>query len=78
MKAGLYRVGAIVYVTNGFGDFFGLTVAGSNDWDDEIFFEFFDEDGDHEISTSWTAKSEGEFAFQIDCTSDWELILEAM
>ena len=78
MKAGLYRVQATVTVDNGFGDIFGVEVAGSNDYQDSLFYEIFEDNGEHEISTSWTAKRDGEYAFQIDCTSDWELIFEAM
>ena len=78
MKAGLYRVQAIVTVDNGFGDIFGVEVAGSNDYQDSLFYEFFEDNGEHEVSTSWTAKREGEYAFQIDCTSAWELTFEAM
>ena len=78
MTAGMYRVQTMVTVDNGFGDVFNVAVAGSNDFDDQIFFEFFEDNGEHEVSTSWTAKRDGEYAFQVDSMSGWELTFEPM
>jgi hypothetical protein len=78
MSAGPYRVQALVNVTNGFGDVFSVDVAGSNDWQDSIFIEFFEGNGEQEVSTNWTAKRDGDYAFQVDCMSAWELTFESM
>lgn len=78
MEAGLYRVEATVTIDTGYGDAFMVQVAGSNDWQDSIFIEFLEGDGIHEVSTNWTARQNGDYAFQIDCMSEWELTFEAM
>lgn len=78
MNAGLYRVTATVNVDTGFGDAFIVNVAGSNDWEDSIFIKYLEDDGEHEVSTNWTAMRDGEYAFQVDCMSDWEVTFEEM
>jgi hypothetical protein len=78
LAARIYRVEATVTVDNGFGDVFNVAVAGSNDFHDQIFIEFFEGNGEHEVSTSWTADREGDYSFQVDSMSGWELTFEAM
>lgn len=68
----------MVTVNTGFGDAFILDVAGSDSWEDTLFIEYLEGDGIHEVSTNWTARRDGEYAFQIDCMSGWELTFEAM
>jgi hypothetical protein len=78
MQAGPYRVQALVTVDTGFGDAFSVEVAGSDSWEDMLFIQYMEGDGEHEVSTNWTARRDGEYAFQIDCMSQWELTFEAM
>lgn len=71
LEEGMYRVEATISVANGIGDVFNLEVAGSNDFDDWIFMEFAEGNGDFEYSSNWSAKRSEEYFFQVECMSSW-------
>lgn len=79
LAEGMYRIEFTLSVDNGFGDTFYVSVAGSNDFDDQMFlFQFFEGDGEHTVSGSWEAKEDGEYAFDITCMSAWEMTISPL